>query len=62
MNVNTLERNLDDKTLLMNDICRVRLRISKPLMVDSYRDNRETGSFILIDESTNETIAGGMII
>jgi sulfate adenylyltransferase subunit 1 (EFTu-like GTPase family) len=31
-------------------------------MVDSYRDNRETGSFILIDESTNETIAGGMII
>jgi sulfate adenylyltransferase subunit 1 len=62
IDVNTFDRNLEDKGLKMNDICKVKLRISKPLMVDSYRENRETGCFILVDETTNETVAGGMIL
>ena len=46
----------------MNDIARVRLRTTVPLFFDSYRQNRFTGSLILIDEATNETVAAGMII
>ena len=46
----------------MNDICRAKIRTTKPLMVDEYRDNRVTGSIILVDDSTNETVAAGMII
>lgn len=46
----------------MNDIGRVRLRSTKPMLIDPYRRNRHTGSIILIDEATNETVAAGMII
>jgi sulfate adenylyltransferase subunit 1 len=46
----------------MNDICRVKIRTTKPLMTDAYRVNRTTGSIILIDEGTNETVAAGMIV
>jgi sulfate adenylyltransferase subunit 1 len=46
----------------MNDICRVQLRTTAPLLTDPYRKNRITGSLILIDEQTNETVAAGMII
>jgi len=62
ININTLERDIDDKELGMNDICKVKLRTTKPLMFDSYRDNRTTGSIILVDDTTNETVAAGMII
>ncbi len=62
VDINTLDRNVDDKDLLMNDIARVKIRTTKPLMVDEYRDNRSTGSIILIDDATNETVAAGMII
>ncbi|MBU2019904.1 MAG: GTP-binding protein [Bacteroidetes bacterium] len=62
MDINKLERNNDDKSILMNDICRVTIRTTKPLMIDEYRDNRYTGSLILIDESTNNTVAAGMIL
>ncbi|HRX30136.1 MAG TPA: GTP-binding protein [Saprospiraceae bacterium] len=62
LDINTLHRNLEDKTLNMNDIGRVVLRTTKPLFVDSYRTNRETGSIILIDEASNNTVAAGMII
>ena len=62
VNINTLERDPTDKTLQMNDISKVKIRTTKPLMVDSYRENRSTGSIILIDESTNETVAAGMIV
>jgi len=62
MDINTIERNMDDKEISMNDICRVIIRSTKPLMIDEYRDNRFTGSFILIDDSTNETVAAGMIL
>ncbi len=62
LDINTLHRNEEDKDITMNDICRVSLRTTKPLLVDSYRKNRNTGSIILVDESTNETVAAGMII
>ena len=62
IDINTLERNTEDKSINMNDICRISLRTTKPLMVDEYRDNRSTGSFILIDDATNETVAAGMIL
>ncbi|HLT54041.1 MAG TPA: sulfate adenylyltransferase subunit CysN [Flavobacteriaceae bacterium] len=60
--INTLERDSDNKELKMNDISKVRIRTTKPLMIDSYRENRTTGSIILIDEATNETVAAGMIV
>ena len=47
--------------LALNDIGRVRLRTSKPLAFDPYARNRSTGSFILIDEATNDTVGAGMI-
>jgi sulfate adenylyltransferase subunit 1 len=62
LNINTLHRNEEDKNVGMNDIIRVSLRTTKPLMKDAYRKNRFTGSIILVDESTNETVAAGMII
>lgn len=60
--INTLERKTDDKNLNINDISRVKIRTTKPLMVDSYRENRTTGSIILVDDATNETVAAGMIV
>ena len=49
-------------TLGLNDLGRIRLRVSQPLVVDPYRANRTTGSFILIDEATNDTLGAGMIV
>jgi bifunctional enzyme CysN/CysC len=60
VDVNTLE-HVPATQLALNEIGRVRLRCSTPLVVDPYARNRTTGSFILIDESTNDTVAGGMI-
>lgn len=62
MDINTLHRLEDDKNIGMNDISRVTLRVTKPLFFDRYSRNRITGSVILIDEATNETVAAGMII
>ncbi|MCY2687808.1 sulfate adenylyltransferase subunit 1 [Salinimicrobium sp. TH3] len=62
MDINSFERNTEDKDLNMNDISRVKIRSTRPLMIDSYRDNRNTGSIILIDQATNETVAAGMIV
>ena len=62
MDINTLHRMEDDKEIGMNDIARLRLRSTKPILSDAYRRNRNTGSIILIDEATNETVAAGMII
>ena len=62
IDINTLERNLDDTVLNMNDICKVKIRTTQPLMVDTYRGNRQTGSIILVDEDTHETVAAGMIV
>ena len=62
IDINTLERNNEDKELKMNDISKVKIRTTKPLMIDPYRENRTTGSIILIDDATNETVAAGMIV
>jgi sulfate adenylyltransferase subunit 1 len=62
VNINTLERDYEDKKIQMNDIARISIKTTAPLFYDSYRNNRNTGSLILIDEGTNETVAAGMII
>ena len=46
----------------MNEIGRVKIRTASPLLHDSYRRNRSTGSFILVDAGTNETVGSGMIV
>ncbi len=61
VDVHTLERASAPEQLALNDIGRVRLRTSTPLAFDPYRANRRTGSFILIDEATNETVGAGMV-
>ena len=62
MNVNTLEENLEDKAINMNDIARISLKTTQPVFVDDYKKNEITGSVIIIDEATNETMGAGMII
>ena len=62
LDINSLHRNEEDKTIGVNDIARVMLRTTKPLFIDAYRKNRTTGSLILIDEQTNETVGVGMVI
>lgn len=62
LNIETLHRIQDDKTINMNDIARITIRTTKPLHVDAYRTNRITGSVIFIDEATNNTVGAGMII
>lgn len=62
ININTLRKIEDDLTLNLNDIGRIKIRTSAPLIADNYKSNRTTGSFVLIDELTNATVAAGMII
>jgi sulfate adenylyltransferase subunit 1 (EFTu-like GTPase family) len=62
VDVNTLEHDPAATQLGLNEIGRVRLKVSTPLMVDRYRRNRTTGSFILIDETTNDTVGAGMLV
>ncbi len=62
MDINTLHRNLDDREIKMNDVARISLRTTQPLFVDPYSRNRITGSVILIDEATHQTVAAGMVI
>jgi bifunctional enzyme CysN/CysC len=61
LDVNTLHRDEEASDLGLNEIGRVTLRTTVPLFFDEYRRNRTTGSFILIDEATNATVAAGMI-
>jgi bifunctional enzyme CysN/CysC len=61
LDVNTLHRDEDATELSLNEIGRVQLRTQQPLLFDAYRRSRDTGSFILIDEATNNTVAAGMI-
>jgi sulfate adenylyltransferase subunit 1 len=62
IDINSLHRMENEKEIGLNDIGRVTIRTTKPLFYDSYTRNRNTGSLILIDEATNETVAAGMII
>lgn len=62
LDINTLHRQQEYDRISLNDIIKVSLRTTKPLLFDGYRKNRSTGAIILIDESTNETVAAGMIV
>lgn len=62
VNINTLHRVEGDKEIGLNDIGRIQIRTTEPLFYDSYNRNRTTGSVILIDEYTNETVGAGMIV
>ncbi len=62
IDINTLHRIENIESIEMNDIARISIRTSKPLFFDNYKKNRKTGSLILIDEQSNETVGAGMII
>jgi len=62
MNIDTLEYDFENTSINMNDIANITIKTSKPVFFDAYKKNNITGSLILIDEGTNETIASGMII
>jgi sulfate adenylyltransferase subunit 1 len=62
ININTLEKVEDDKNIALNDIARISIKTTAPIVVDKYSKNRNTGSIILIDEATNITVGAGMII
>ena len=57
-----MEQMTGDQKIQMNDIARISLRTTQPLVYDSYHRNRNTGSLILIDETTNTTVGAGMIV
>jgi bifunctional enzyme CysN/CysC len=61
VDIHTLEDRPSPDRLELNDIARVRLRLSEPLAVDLYAENRATGAFILIDEASNDTVGAGMV-
>ncbi len=61
IDVNTLHRDEQATELVLNEIGRVQLRVTQPLFVDPYQQNRQTGSFILVDEASNKTVGAGMI-
>jgi sulfate adenylyltransferase subunit 1 len=62
VNINTLDRIENNVSVSLNDIAKISLRLTIPLVIDRYNDNRTTGSVILIDEATNNTVAAGMIM
>ena len=62
IDISTLHRKEDDKEIGMNDIARIKLRTTQPLFFDNYNRNKFTGSLILVDEGTKETVAAGMIL
>ncbi len=62
VDINTFNRIKEEEVFNMNEIGRVTIRTTKPLMIDPYGTNRTTGSIILIDDNTNETVAAGMIV
>jgi bifunctional enzyme CysN/CysC len=62
MDVNTLQRDQSVDELGLNEIGRVRIRTSTPLLLDEYRMSRATGGFILIDEATSDTVGAGMVV
>ena len=62
IDVNTLHREENPSSLQLNEIGRISLRSTQPLFFDEYRRNRNTGSFVLIDEATNATVAAGIIV
>ena len=61
LDVNSLHRDTESTELRLNEIGRVRLRTTTPFFFDEYRRNRETGSFILVEDGSNNTVGAGMI-
>lgn len=62
VNINTLENDYEDKSVCMNDIANIAIKTTAPLFVDPYKKNSVSGSLILIDEATNETVAAAMVV
>lgn len=62
MNINNMEQNKEDIIVALNEIAKITIKTAKPLFYDSYEDNHITGSIIIIDEATNNTVGAGMII
>jgi sulfate adenylyltransferase subunit 1 len=62
VNINSLENVIDDKVVKMNDIAHISIKTSKPLKYDLYADNKVTGSLVIINEATYETVGAGMIV
>ncbi|HMQ06331.1 MAG TPA: GTP-binding protein [Saprospiraceae bacterium] len=62
LDINTLHRDVENKNISMNDMARISIQTTTPLFVDPYRKNKVTGSVILVDEVTNQTVAAGMIV
>jgi sulfate adenylyltransferase subunit 1 len=61
LNINRMEEDYEDKDVRMNDVARISVKTTSPLFFDSYMTNNTTGSLVLIEEGTNETVAAGMI-
>ncbi|MDR1791585.1 MAG: hypothetical protein LBR20_08080 [Propionibacteriaceae bacterium] len=61
MDVNTLHRDETATSLKLNEIGRVRMRATRPLFLDEYDRNRETGALILVDEATNRTVGAAVV-
>jgi sulfate adenylyltransferase subunit 1 len=62
VDISTLKKHDEVKEFALNDIGCIRLRTSSPIFFDEYAKNRTTGSFVLVDEQTNNTVAAGMIV
>jgi len=62
VDLNELNRVEGQTSIQKNDIARIKIKTTTPLFFDSYRTNRNTGSFILVDESNNNTVGAGMIV
>ena len=62
VNINSLDKIYDDNNIGLNEIGQLTIRTTQPLLFDSYRKNRITGSVIFVDEGTNETVCAGMIL
>ena len=61
IDINTLHRDEDNKNIVTNDIARIKIKTASPILTDSYRKNRTTGAFILVDPSTHLTVAAGVV-
>jgi sulfate adenylyltransferase subunit 1 (EFTu-like GTPase family) len=62
VDIATLDHEEAGGSMDLNDIGRVNIRLASPLVCDPYRENRATGCFVLVDESTNDTVGAGMIV
>jgi sulfate adenylyltransferase subunit 1 (EFTu-like GTPase family) len=62
LDINTGHRDQAQRELRLNDLGRIRLRATTPILYDAYRRNRTTGSFVLVDETANTTVAAGMLV